>query len=465
MWRIVLGWAVGLLGVGVGLASLVLAIAEYRAPGLTRALLSYVVRRALRRGPKPAEYPPDAHEPGAPHFCPHGCDADAALPEAIYRNERRPYRELSKFRRVIRTKCTHLNEFGLTVHCHDVRDLHWWERNWIVFAVLAVIRWNLSASSCPEYVRGQLAEHLRPVPGQFTYNVYFVNGIYTNKKSASRQVQYLHDFLGYGYDVRLVHNRIDARLDPIQLDHDYDWGIRNSAATTPFRSMPALAAYALLLDAKVRGAEVALVGFSGGGLQIAMAIRAMRSNPSSRLFLSENVRFLSTGNLVHRSSHIPFRMSLKAFDPHVDRQDPFARAFTGDTYTFDDGRTVDLGVPEWREEVNVAIWAKVSTELLDHEEVARYHSVENNYFRTEPWTPPGSDVPRAVRHEVRDILDSPTPAATAEVEQAYAAAAAKASKAAAQSRKGTAASGKAAAATKKRAPAKDARPQRTAKPK
>ncbi len=125
------------------------------------------------------------------------------------------------------------------------------------------------------------------------------------------------------------------------------------------------------------------------------------------------MRFLSLANAIHRSSHLDFQMSLLSFEPHVDRQDPFSRALTGDVYTFDDGRTVDLGVPDWRDQVNAGLWTKIGTELLVHEEVARYHSIENNYARIVPWSVPGQNKSHAVRHRLVHELGRPRPEPTA----------------------------------------------------
>jgi hypothetical protein len=188
------------------------------------------------------------------------------------------------------------------------------------------------------------------------------------------------------------------------LSHDYTWGIVNSPATTPLLSQPALAAYAILLDGFARDAEIAFVGFSGGTLQIAMALRAFRTNPAHQPYLRRKVRVICAANLIHKSSHLDFQMSLLQFEPHVDRQDPFARAFAGDTYTFDDGRTLDLGTPRWREEINVALWTKVGMELLVHDDIGRYHSIENNYLRNAKWRAPGEKSDRSVRHLVPSAL-------------------------------------------------------------
>ncbi len=392
--------AAAILGV-----SLLIAFLEYQAPGIVRSLAHYAMHRILRRPDAPAEYPAGEDDNlGGRHFCPSHCDADGDLPGEVYANPYEAHKELPKFRRVIRTRCHHAGDYGIPLHCHDVRELHWWEHNWIVYGILGLVRLSLSAASCPEYLRGILADHLHPVPGPVSRNVYFINGVYTNRKSASRQREYVESFFGSDYDVRLLYNRIDLRLDPCQLSHDYTWGIANSPATTPFRSQPALAAYALLLDGYRRKAEIAFVGFSGGTLHIAMAIRAFRTVPEHQAYLRQKVRVIAAGNLIHRSSHLDFSMSLLQFEPHVDRQDGFARAFTGGTYTFDDGRSFDLGTPQWRKEINVGLWTKTGTELLLHDDVARYHSIENNYLREEPWKAPGEKEKRTTRHVAHEAL-------------------------------------------------------------
>lgn len=385
--------------------SIVLAFLEYRAPGIIRASGHFLVDRLARRARKPREYAVgDGDRLEGRPFCPCGCDANDDLPDTIVANPFEAHRELPKFRYVIRTRCHHAGEFGLAVHCHDVRELRLWERNWLVYGVLALVRLRLSAKSCPEYVQGILADHLHPVDGPVSHNVYFINGAYTDDRSASRQRQYIEGFFGSGYDVRLLHNRVALGLDPLQLSHDYAWGIANSPATTPFRSQPALAAYAILLDGFRRNANIAFVGFSGGTLQIAMAFRAFRTVPEHQPYLRQKVRVLNAANMVHKSSHLEFQMALLQFDPHVDRQDPFARAFTGDTYTFDDGRSFDLGDPTWRDSINVALWIKVGMELLVHDDVNRYHSSENNYFRTMPWRADGEKADRTVRHVTPEAL-------------------------------------------------------------
>ncbi len=405
MWRLLVADLLFALAGIILVVSLMLAFFEYQAPGIVRSLLHYVGHRILRRPDKPSEFPAGEFDNlGGPHFCPSHCDADADLPGKIVADPYEAHKELPKFRRVVRTRCRHAGEYGIPVHCHDVRELHWWERNWIVYGILALVRLRLNAESCPEYMRGILADHLHPVPGPVEHNVYFINGVYTNRKSASRQRQYVESFFGAGVDVRLLYNRIDLRLDPLQLSHDYTWGISSSPATTPFVSQPALAAYAILLDGFRRGTEIAFVGFSGGTLHIAMAIRAFRTVPAHQIYLRQKVRVIAAANLIHRSSHLDFAMSLRQFEPHVDRQDAFARAFTGGTYTFDDGRTFDLGTPEWRKEINVGLWAKAGTELLLHEDVARYHSIENNYLREEPWKAPGEKDKREIRHVKHDAL-------------------------------------------------------------
>ena len=405
MWRNIL--IVLLFGAAIIIlsGSLLLSIFEYRAPGFVRALLHFVVHRILRRGDKPHEYAFGEEDrlEGRP-FCPAHCDANDDLPEEVVQNDFEAYRELPKFRRVIRTRCKHEGESGLPVHCHDVRELFLWERNWLMYGILWLVRTRLSAKSCPEYVQGILADHLHPVLGPVAHNIYYVNGIYTNAKSASRQRQHIEEFLGQGFDVRLLHNRIDLRLDPLQLSHDYTWGIANSPATTPFRSQPALAAYAILLDGFRRKAEVAFVWFSGGTLQIAMAIRAFRTVPEHQAYLRQKVRVIGAASMTHKSAHLDFGMALLQFEPHVDRQDPFARAFSGDFYIFDDGRAFDLGTPEWRREINLALWTKVGMEILLHDDVDRYHSVENNYVRSEPWRAPGEKTDRTVRHIKPDVL-------------------------------------------------------------
>ncbi len=399
MWKY---WLSGLLyavAFIILFGSLLLSFLEYHAPGLIRALLHYLMHRLLRRGNKPREYAVGEKDRlGDRPFCPSGCDANDDLPDEVIQNEFEAHRELPKFRHVVRTRCKHAGESGFPVHCHDVRELRLWERNWLMYGILALVRLRLGAKSCPEYVQGILADHLHPVSGPVNHNVYFVNGIYTNAKSASRQRQHIEDFLGDGFDVRLLHNRIDLRLDPLQLSHDYTWGLASSPATKPFRSQPALAAYAILMDGFRRDAEVAFIGFSGGTLQIAMAIRAFRTVPEHQPYLRRKVRVIAAGNMIHKSCHLDMSMTLLQFEPHVDRQDPFARAFTGDTYTFDDGRSFDLGMPEWREEINIALWAKVGMELLVHDDIDRYHSIENNYVRGEPWKAPGDKADRKERH-------------------------------------------------------------------
>ncbi len=150
-------------------------------------------------------------------------------------------------------------------------------------------------------------------------NVSFINGIYTNARSASRQRQHIKEFLGHGFDVRLLHNSIDLRLDPLQLSHDYTWGLANSPATTPFRSRPALAAYANLIDGFRRNAEVAFVGFSGGTLQIAMVIRAFRTVPEHQVYLRRKVRVISGADMIRKSCHLDLGMALRQCEPHVDR--------------------------------------------------------------------------------------------------------------------------------------------------
>jgi len=407
VWRLLVSDLLFLLAGLIFVVSLVLAFFEYQAPGLVRSLLHYVGHRVLRRPDKPSEFPAGEFDNlGGPHFCPSHCDADEDLPGDVVSNPFEPHRELPKFRRVVRARCRHEGVAGAPAHCHDVRALHWWERNWIVYGVLALVRLRLSARSCPEYVRGILADHLHPVQGSVEHNVYFINGVYTNRKSASKQREYIEAFLGSGYDVRLLYNRIDLRLDPLQLSHDYTWGISSSPATTAFVSQPALAAYAILLDGYRRGAEIAFVGFSGGTLHIAMAIRAFRTVPAHQVYLRQKVRVIAAASLIHRSSHLDFAMSLRQFEPHVDRQDAFSRAFTGYEYTFDDGQTLDLGTPEWRQEINVGLWAKAGIELLLHEDVARYHSIENNYLREAPWKAPGEKRPRDARHVRRDVIGS-----------------------------------------------------------
>ena len=404
-------WKYGVSGLLFALAfvilfgSLLLAFLEYHAPGFTRALARFVTHRLLRRRDLPREF--DVGEKdrlGGRAFCPAGCDANDDLPEEVVQSAFEGARELPKFRRVIRTRCGHMDEYASAVHCHDVRELRLWERNWIVYGVLRLVRLRLGAASCPEYVLGQLGDHLHPVSGPVNHNVYFVNGVHTDAKSASRQRQHLEEYLGHGFDVRLLHNRVALRLDPLQLSHDYMWGLANSPATEALRSPPALAAYAILLDGLRRDAEVAFVGFSGGTLQIAMAIRAFRTVPEHQVYLRQKVRVISAGNMIHKSCHLDLRGALLQFEPHVDRQDPLARAFTGDTYTFDDGRSFDLGMPEWHGEINVALWVKVGMEMLLHDDVDRYHAIENNYVRSQAWRAPGDKAERTVRHVKADVL-------------------------------------------------------------
>lgn len=95
---------------------------------------------------------------------------------------------------------------------------------------------------------------------------------------------------------------------------------------------------------------------------------AFRTVPAHQLYLRQKVRVISAANMVDKASHQDFQMALLQFDPHVDRQDPVARAFTGDTYTFDDGRSFDLGDPTWRDSVNVALWLRVGMEFLVHDD-------------------------------------------------------------------------------------------------
>jgi hypothetical protein len=384
------------------IGALVLAFLDSHAPGLARSLGRYAKHRILRRGDTSSTYPAGAHDRlGGRPFCPCGCDANDDLPDEVMENGFEPEREMPEFRYVVRTRCRHVDEFGVRAHCHDVRTLRWWENNPFTHLALTLVRLRLSAASCPAYLRGILADHLHPVPGLVTHNVYFVASSYTNLKAASCQRQHVEAFLGAGVDVRLLHNRVDLRPGPIQLDHDYAWGIANSPATTPLRSQPALAAYALLLDGFDRNAEIAFVGFAGGTLQIAMAIRAFRTVPAYQAYLRSKVRVIAAANMIHRSVHLDFTTSLLQFDPHVDRQDPLARAFTGASYTFDDGRSFDLGIPRWRDNINVALWTKVGAEMLLHKAAARYYSVENNYFRTEPWRAPGEEEERTARHDVK----------------------------------------------------------------
>ena len=401
MWRIAVGGSLYALAMAMMIAALVLAFLDSHAPGLARALRRYAKQRLLRRGETPSAYPAGAHDRlGGRAFCPCGCDANADLPDDVVGNEFEPEREMPMFRYVIRTRCRHVDEFDVRVHCHDVRTLRWWENNPLTHLALALVRSRLGAASCPAYVRGVLADHLHPVPGPVTHNVYFVASSYTNLKAASRLRQHVEAFLGAGVDVRLLHNRVDLRPGPIQLGHDYTWGLANSPATTPLRSQPALAAYALLLDGFDRNAEIAFVGFGGGTLQIAMAIRAFRTVPAYQAYLRSKVRVIAAANMIHRSVHLDLTMSLLQFEPHVDRQDPVARAFTGASFTFDDGRSFDLGTPRWRDNVNVALWAKVGAEMLLHKAAARYHSAESNYFRMEPWRAPGEEDERMARHDV-----------------------------------------------------------------
>lgn len=381
--------------------SLLLAAFEYRAPGFTRALVRYAVHRLTRRGDRPREYEVgDRDRLEGRAFCPCGCDANDDLPEDIVASPFEPHRELPKFRHVIRTRCGHMEESGVAVHCHDVRELRPWERNWLVYGCLALVRRRLSAKSCPEYVQGILADHLHPVPGPVTHNVYFVDGLYTDAKTASRQRQHIESYFGGGYDVRLLHNRVGPGPAPLRLSHEYAWGMASSPATTPLRSPPALAAYAILIDGLRRDADVAFVGFSGGTLQVAMAIRAFQTEPLHHDYLLRKVRVINAANMVHRSSHPDLESALLQFEAHVDRQDALARAFTGDIYTFDDGRSLDLSDVTWRDEINVALWAKVAMETRMHDDVDRYHSIENNYFRTDPWRATGEKADRKARHDV-----------------------------------------------------------------
>jgi hypothetical protein len=405
VWRIAVGGSLYALAMLIMIATLVLTFLEFHAPGLARTLLRYVKHRVLRRADTPRTYPAGAHDRlGGRPFCPCGCDANGDLPEEVVRNEFEAEREMPKFRYVIRTHCEHVDEFGTQEHCHDVRILYWWERNPVTYLALIMVRLRLSAASCPEYVKGTLADHLHPVPGPVAHNVYFVGGTFTNLKSASRQRQHVEAFFGAGVDVRLLHNRVDLRPGPSTLSHDYTWGIGNSPATVPLRSQPALAAYALLLDGFDRNAEIAFIALSGGSLQIAMAIRAFRTVPAHQPYLRRNVRVIAAANMIHRSVHLDFAMSLLQFEPHADRQDPFARAFTGASYTFDDGQSFDLGTPRWRENINVALWTKVCAELLLHRDAARYRSMENNYLRSEPWRVPGDAEDRTVRHVIPATL-------------------------------------------------------------
>lgn len=394
----VLGWIVG------GLVLVLVALSvwfETMAPGFTRALVRYFWYRGRRRSPEVVTQP-GAYTGPSP-YCPSGCDADAELPAVVAPNMYSAVPEPRKFRDVRRTRCRHLREDGTRDHCHDVRELRWYERNPLVRCPIAFRRFFMSAATCPELVRGHLGTGLVPNGDPEVLNVYFVNGIYTDAEAASRQRQHIQRYLDGAGTVRLIHNRIDARLDPVFLNHDYTWGISNSPARTPFRSIPALAVYALLLEGYAQDAEITIVGFSGGTLQVAMAIRAFRTEAARHSYLVRKVRFIASGNLIHRSQHISLRLSLRQFDPHVDREDPFARAFNGDEYRFDDNRSMDLGIPAWSDEINVGLWSKVATELLAHEELARYHAVINNYFREEPW--PGPDgAPRAVRHVEHDAL-------------------------------------------------------------
>ena len=412
MWRIAIGGTLYALAMLVMIGALVLVFLDSHAPGLARSLGRYAKQRLLRRPEAPSTYPAGAHDRrGGRPFCPCGCDANDDLPDEVVRNEFEPEREMTQFRSVIRTRCRHVDESGVREHCHDVRTLRWWENNPLTHLALAIGRKRLGAASCPAYLRGILADHLHPVPGPVTHNVYFVANSYTNLKAASRQRQHVEAFLGAGVDVRLLHNRIDLRPGPAQLDHDYTWGLANSPATTPLRSQPALAAYAVLLDGFDRNADIAFVGFAGGTLQIAMAIRAFRTVPAYQAYLRSKVRVIAAANMIHRSVHLDFAMSLLQFDPHVDRRDPVARAFTGASFTFDDGTSFDLGTPRWRDNINVALWAKVGAELLLHRAVGRYHSVENNYFRMEPWRAPGEEEDRAARHDVKLAFAPERPAA------------------------------------------------------
>jgi hypothetical protein len=381
--------------------SLVLSVFEYRAPGFIRALVRYATHLLLRRGDRPREYDVgDGDRLEGRPFCPCGCDANDDLPEQIVESAYEPHRELPTFRHVIRTRCAHPGEGDYTVHCHDVRELRAWERNWFVYGVLALVRHRLSAKSCPEYVVGVLADHLHPVPGSVAHNVYFADGIGTDARGASSQRQHIEAFFGGGYDVRLLHSRPSVSPAPMRLHHDYLWGIANSPATKPLRSQQALAAFAILNDGFRRKADVAFVGASSGTLQVAMAVRAFLTEPAHRDYLREKVRVINAASMVHRSSHTDLGGELLQFEPHVDRQDALARAFTGDVYTFDDGQTFDLGGPTWRDEINLALWAKVAMESRIHDDVDRYHSIANNYFRTEPWRAAGEKADRRVRHDV-----------------------------------------------------------------
>ena len=409
MWRIAVGGSLYALAMLLMIGALILAFLDSHAPGLARSLGRYGKQRLLRRPEAPSTYPAGAHDRlGGRAFCPCGCDANADLPDEVALGEFEPEREMPPFRPVIRTRCAHVDDFGVRAHCHDVRTLRRLERNPLTYLALALVRKRLGAASCPAYLRGILADHLHPVSGPVTHNVYFVASSYTNLKAASRQRQQVEAFLGAGVDVRLLRNRVDLRPGPAQLDHDYTWGLANSPATTPLRSQPALAAYALLLDGFDRNAEIAFVGFAGGTLQIAMAIRAFRTVPAYQAYLRSKVRVIAAANMIHRSVHLDFTMSLLQFDPHVDRQDPVARAFTGASFTFDDGRSFDLGTPRWRDNINVALWAKVGAEMLLHKAAARYHSVENNYFRMEPWRAPGEEEDRPTRHDVK-VVGAPEP--------------------------------------------------------
>ena len=199
---------------------------------------------------------------------------------------------------------------------------------------------NFAIPPLDTWLRELLPHSLRPVGADLEDNVYFVNGIFKGWGAADAQRKWIEGFLDGDCNVRLLHNSIlessiilETVTDAHQLHHDYSWSADADSAlrSKALGSHCAVATVSVLLHGMDNQAELALIGSSGGSLQTYMAVKAFASRGSEeRNYLKKNVSLLHLGCLVHRSEYDWLHDSLKMYENHVDRRDPFARTFSGE---------------------------------------------------------------------------------------------------------------------------------------